>query len=85
VAIERMQNFSSLLEAPSPAVLTTYRKDGTAATSPVWFRFHAGCFEVVVAENDVKLRHRPLSRDARWSCSRPCLRSGAYASMTSRP
>jgi hypothetical protein len=52
-----MQKFSSLLESPSPAVLTTYRKDGTAATSPVWFRFHDGCFEVVIAENDVKLRH----------------------------
>ena len=27
---------ASLLQAPSPAVLTTYRKDGTAAVSPVW-------------------------------------------------
>jgi Pyridoxamine 5'-phosphate oxidase len=52
-----MQEFSSLLEAPSPAVLTTYRGDGTAVTSPVWFRFRDGCFEVVIAENDVKLRH----------------------------
>ena len=57
MAIEWMQKFTSLLEAPSPAVLTTYRQDGTAATSPVWFRFHDGCFEVVIAENDVKLRH----------------------------
>src|SRR5436190_13472733 len=52
-----MQKFLSLLEAPSPAVLTTYRKDGTAVASPVWFRFRDGCFEVVIAENDVKLRH----------------------------
>ena len=52
-----MQAFSSLLEAPSPAVLTTCRQDGSAATSPVWFRFHDRCFEVVIAENDVKLRH----------------------------
>jgi hypothetical protein len=57
VAIERIQDFSSLLEAPSPAVLTTYRKDGTAATSPVWFRFNDGWFEVVIAEDDVKLQH----------------------------
>ena len=52
-----VQEFSSLLEAPSPAVLTTYRANGTAVTSPVWFRFRDGCFEVVIAENDVKLRH----------------------------
>ena len=47
----------ALLDAPSPAVLTTYRKDGTALTTPVWFRFHAGAFEVVLAEGDVKRQH----------------------------
>jgi len=52
-----MREFATLFQAPSPAVLTTYRKDGTAATSPVWFRFQADTFEVVIAENDVKLRH----------------------------
>ena len=52
-----MPEFDSLLQAPSPAVLTTYRKDGTAVTSPVWFRFQGDSFEVVIAENDVKLRH----------------------------
>jgi Pyridoxamine 5'-phosphate oxidase len=57
VTVDQMQKFSSLLEAPSPAVLTTYRADGTAVTSPVWFRYRDGCFEVVIAENDVKLRH----------------------------
>ncbi len=36
---------SSLLEAPSAAVLTTYRKDGSALVSPVWFRFATGWFE----------------------------------------
>lgn len=46
-----------LLEAPSPAVLTTYRRDGRALTTPVWFRFHEGAFEVVLAEGDVKRRH----------------------------
>jgi hypothetical protein len=53
----------TLLEAPSPAVLTTYRKDGSAFVSPVWFRWAGGVFEVVIAEGDVKLRH--LARDPR--------------------
>jgi PPOX class probable F420-dependent enzyme len=53
----------TLLDAPSPAVLTTYRKDGSALVSPVWFRWADGAFEVVVAEGDVKLRH--LARDKR--------------------
>jgi PPOX class probable F420-dependent enzyme len=47
----------SLVEAPSPAVLTTYRRDGSALVSPVWFRWHHGAFEVVIAEGDVKLTH----------------------------
>jgi len=46
-----------LIDAPSPAVLTTYRKDGSALTTPVWFRFHDGAFEVVLAEGDVKRQH----------------------------
>ena len=53
----------SLLEAPSPAVLTTYRKDGSALVTPVWFRWADGAFEVVIAEGDVELRH--LARDPR--------------------
>jgi PPOX class probable F420-dependent enzyme len=47
----------SLVEAPAPAVLATYRKDGSAFVSPVWFRWREGRFEVVIAEGDVKLRH----------------------------
>jgi PPOX class probable F420-dependent enzyme len=47
----------SLLDAPSPAVLTTHRRDGSALVSPVWFRFAGVAFEVVIAEGDVKLRH----------------------------
>ena len=47
----------SLLDAPSPAVLTTYRKDESALVTPVWFRWLDGAFEVVIAEGDVKLRH----------------------------
>ena len=47
----------SLLEAPSPAVLTTYRKDGSAHTVPVWYRWTGEAFEVVIAKGDMKLRH----------------------------
>lgn len=48
---------SSLLDAPSPAVLTTYREDGDVLVSPVRFRWHEDAFEVVVAEGDAKLGH----------------------------
>jgi PPOX class probable F420-dependent enzyme len=51
------ERFRTLLEAPSPAVLTTYRGDGSALTSPVWFRWHDDAFEVVIAAGDVKLSH----------------------------
>jgi len=52
-----IEDVRSLLEAPSPAVLTTCRKDGSAAVSPVWFRWSDDGFEVVIAEGDAKLRH----------------------------
>jgi PPOX class probable F420-dependent enzyme len=63
VTVEWIEGVRSLLEAPSPAVLTTYRKDGSANVSPVWFRWVEEAFEVVIAEGDVKLRH--LARDPR--------------------
>jgi PPOX class probable F420-dependent enzyme len=63
VASFALEGFESLLDAPSPAVLTTYRKDGSVLVSPVWFRFTGAAFEVVIAEGDVKLRH--LARDPR--------------------
>lgn len=44
-------------------MLTTYRKDGSANVSPVWFGWAEGAFEIVIAEGDVKLRH--LARDPR--------------------
>lgn len=53
----------SLVEDPSPAVLTTYRRDGSVLVSPVWFRWNDGAFEVAIAEGDVKLAH--LRRDPR--------------------
>jgi Pyridoxamine 5'-phosphate oxidase len=40
-----------------------YRRDGSALTSPVWYRWENGAFEIVVAQGDVKLRH--LARDPR--------------------
>jgi hypothetical protein len=40
----------SLLEAPAPAVLTTYRMDRSAQTVPVWWTGDA-C-EVVIAKGD---------------------------------
>jgi hypothetical protein len=52
-----LDDLQPMFDAPSPAVLTTYRKDGTALTTPVWFRFHHGAFEIVIAEGDVKRRH----------------------------
>jgi PPOX class probable F420-dependent enzyme len=57
------EGVSSLLEAPSAAVLTTYRRDGSALVSPVWFRWTGEAFEIVIAEGDVKLRH--LAHDPR--------------------
>lgn len=60
---EWTDDFRSLLDAPSPAVLMTYRKDGSANVSPVWFRWHDDAFEVVIAATDVKLKH--LARDHR--------------------
>jgi len=53
----------SLLEAPAPAVLTTYRKDASAHTVPIWYRWTGDAFEVVIAKGDVKLGH--LARDPR--------------------
>ncbi|MGB6772235.1 MAG: pyridoxamine 5'-phosphate oxidase family protein [Candidatus Dormiibacterota bacterium] len=60
-----LEDVSTLLEAPSPAVLTTYRTDGSALTSPVWFRWTGLAFEVVIAADDVKLRH--LERNPKCS------------------
>lgn len=63
MAEEWLASVRSLVESPSPAVLTTYRRDGSVLVSPVWFRWNDGGFEVVIAEGDVKLTH--LRRDRR--------------------
>ena len=44
-------------------MLTTYRRDGSALVSPVWFRWHDGAIEVVIARGDPK--HGHLRRDPR--------------------
>ncbi len=58
-----IDDIRSLLDAPSPAVLSTTRKDGSTLVSPVWFRWNDDAFEVVIAGGDIKLRH--LSADPR--------------------
>ena len=52
-----LRSVRSLLDSPAPAVLATQRKDGTVKLTPVWFRHHGGHFEVVIADDDVKLKH----------------------------
>jgi predicted pyridoxine 5'-phosphate oxidase superfamily flavin-nucleotide-binding protein len=46
----------SLLELLLLPLLATYRKNGSAFVSPVWFRWRDGGFEVVIAEGDLKGR-----------------------------
>jgi hypothetical protein len=58
-----LDDVRSLLDAPSPAVLVTYRGDGSADVSPVWYRCTDSAVEVVVAADDPKLRH--VARDDR--------------------
>jgi PPOX class probable F420-dependent enzyme len=65
VANLTLADVRSLLEAPSAAVLTTIRTDGSPLTSPVWYRWTGDAFEVVIARDDVKLRH--LAREPRCS------------------
>jgi PPOX class probable F420-dependent enzyme len=63
MATASLDDVRTLLEAPAAAVLTTSRRDGTPLTTPVWFRWKGGAFEIVIAQGDVKLRH--LERDPR--------------------
>jgi PPOX class probable F420-dependent enzyme len=58
-----LERVCTLLDGPSPAVLTTYRQDGSALVTPVWFRWTGEAFEVVIAEGDVKLRHLASNPD----------------------
>ena len=63
MAEDWLASVRSLVAGPSPAVSTTYRRDGSVLVSPVWFGWNDGAFEVVIAEDDVKLTH--LRRDRR--------------------
>jgi len=58
-----LERFQTLIEGPAPAVIATYRKNGTVKLSPVWFRLKGDFFEVVIADDDVKLKH--ITRDPR--------------------
>jgi PPOX class probable F420-dependent enzyme len=61
---DTLERVRSLIESAAPAVLTTYRRDGSAQVSPVWFRWTGDWFEVVVTKDDMKLRH--LRHDPRY-------------------
>lgn len=56
-------DFAALLAEPCPAVLTTYRPDGSALTSPVWVGLGEEAFEIVMVAHDGKVRN--LQRDPR--------------------
>ena len=58
-----LHHVKSLLDGPAPAVLATHRKDGSLKLSPVWFRHAGDYFEVVIADEGVKLKH--ITRDPR--------------------
>lgn len=58
-----IDDLGDLLELPLLAVLATYRPDGTALLSPVWYEYRDGGFNVCTSEDDVKARH--LRRDPR--------------------
>ena len=68
-------DFETLVDLPSPAVLATYRQDGTASVSPVWFRFHQHHFEVVIARGDPKLAHLKRTPECSLTVNRHYVRS----------
>jgi pyridoxamine 5'-phosphate oxidase-like protein len=54
----RVDDLGDLLEQPIVTVLATYRADGSAMLSPVWFEWRDGEFNVWVGgANDGKARH----------------------------
>lgn len=60
-----IEDLLGFLERSNVAVLATYRADGTALLSPVWYEWRDGGFNVGTGEHDVKVRH--LRRDPRAS------------------
>jgi PPOX class probable F420-dependent enzyme len=59
----RIEDLGDLLDGPAAAVLATYRRDGSALLSPVWFRWDGAAFEITLAAGDHKIRH--IERDPR--------------------
>src|SRR5687768_3612289 len=55
IHVVSLDDVRSLLDAPSAAALVTYRADGSADVSPVWYRCTDSAFEVVIAADDQKL------------------------------
>ena len=60
-----LAELADFLALPLVAVLATYRRDGGVLLSPVWHQWREGGFDVLVAPNDIKLRH--LRRNSRAS------------------
>jgi PPOX class probable F420-dependent enzyme len=60
-----LSELGDFLALPRVAVLATYRRDGTVLLSPVWHQWRDSGFDVVVAPDDIKVRH--LGRDPRAS------------------
>ncbi len=60
-----LSELGDFLALPRVAVLATYRRDGSVLLSPVWHQWRDGGFDVVVAPDDIKVRH--LGRDLRAS------------------
>lgn len=59
----RIEDLGDLIDGPAAAVLATYRGDGSALLSPVWFRWDGVAFEVTLAAGDQKIRQ--VERDPR--------------------
>jgi PPOX class probable F420-dependent enzyme len=59
----RIEDLGDLLDGPAAAVLATYRGDGSALLSPVWFRWDGTAFEITLAAGDHKIRQ--IERDPR--------------------
>jgi PPOX class probable F420-dependent enzyme len=59
----RIEDLGDLLDGPAAAVLATYRGDGSALLSPVWFRWVGTAFEITLAAGDHKIRQ--IERDPR--------------------
>lgn len=53
----RPEDTGALLTQPRCATLATRFKNGTVLMSPIWHEWSDGGFSVLVAQDDIKLRH----------------------------